>query len=112
MDGAGEALGGASDARARDHEFLSREDVDATESDCGEGNEATVSFSNTPKTNVTVSVDSQVEGGTASVISCTDADGNVYGGSTGAGGDGSLTVNDLLPTDPEVTLTCTVIVDP
>jgi hypothetical protein len=82
------------------------------ESDCGDGNEATVSFSNTPLTNVTVSVDSQVDGGTASVISCTDADGNVYGGSTGANGDGSLTVNDLLPTDPTVTLTCTVIVDP
>jgi hypothetical protein len=72
----------------------------------------TVSFHNTPLTNVTVSVDSQVDGGTASVISCTDADGNVYGGSTGANGDGSLTVNDLLPTDPTVTLTCTVIVDP
>jgi hypothetical protein len=82
------------------------------ESDCGDGNEATVSFSNTPLTNVTVSVDSQIDGGTASVISCTDADGNVYGGSTGANGDGSLTVNDLLPTDPTVTLTCTVIVDP
>jgi hypothetical protein len=81
-------------------------------SDCGDGNEATVSFHNTPLTNVTVSVDSQVDGGTASVISCTDAGGNVYGGSTGANGDGSLTVNDLLPTDPTVTLTCTVVVDP
>jgi hypothetical protein len=81
-------------------------------SECGDGNEATVSFHNTPLTNITVSVDSQVDGGTASVISCTDADGNVYGGSTGPNGDGSLTVNDLLPTDPTVTLTCTVIVDP
>jgi hypothetical protein len=81
-------------------------------SNCGDGNEAAVSFHNTPLTNVTVSVDSQVDGGTASVISCTDADGNVYGGSTGPNGDGSLTVNDLLPTDPTVTLTCTVIVDP
>ena len=81
-------------------------------SECGDGNEATVSFHNTPLTNVTVSVDSQVDGGTASVIECTDSDGAVYNGSTGANGDGSLTVNDLLPTDPAVTLTCTVIVDP
>jgi hypothetical protein len=82
------------------------------ESDCGDGNEATVSFSNTPLTDVTVSVDSQVDGGTASVIQCTDSDGTVYDGSTGANGDGSLTVNDLLPTDPTVTLTCTVVIDP
>ena len=81
-------------------------------SNCGDGNEATVAFHNTPLTNITVSVDSQVDGGTASVIQCTDADGNIYNGSTGANGDGSLTVNDLLPTDPTVTLTCTVTVDP
>ncbi|HEX6235118.1 MAG TPA: SpaA isopeptide-forming pilin-related protein [Jiangellaceae bacterium] len=81
--------------------------------DCdGGGTPATVSFHNTPLTNITVSVDSQVDGGTASVMQCTDSDGNIYNGSTGANGDGSLTVNDLLPTDPTVTLTCTVIVDP
>ena len=81
--------------------------------DCdGGGTPATVSFHNTPLTNITVSVDSQVDGGTASVMQCTDSDGTVYDGSTGANGDGSLTVNDLLPTDPTVTLTCTVIVDP
>jgi uncharacterized surface anchored protein len=78
----------------------------------GAGTPATVSFHNTPLTNITVSVDSQVDGGTASVIQCTDADGNVHNGSTGAGGDGSLSVNDLEPTDPAVTLTCTVVVDP
>jgi hypothetical protein len=81
-------------------------------STCGDGNEATVSFHNTPLTNVTVSVDSQVDGGTASTIECTDADGNIHNGSTGANGDGSLTVNDLLPTDPTVTLTCEVTIDP
>jgi hypothetical protein len=79
---------------------------------CGDGNEATVSFHNTPLTNVTVSVDSQVVGGTASTIECTDSGGNVSNGSTGADGDGSLTVNDLLPTDPTVTLTCEVTIDP
>ena len=82
------------------------------ESECGDGNEDGVSFSNTPLTDVTVSVDSQVDGGTASSIVCTDSDGNVSNGSTGANGDGALTVDDLLPTDPTVTLTCQITVDP
>jgi hypothetical protein len=82
------------------------------ESTCGDGNEATVSFSNAPLTDVTVSVDSLVDGGTASTISCEDSEGNLYNGSTGANGDGSLTVEDLLPTDPTVTLTCEITVDP
>jgi hypothetical protein len=82
------------------------------ESTCGDENEALVSFRNTPLTNVTVSVDSQIDGGTASTIVCTDADANQSSGSTGANGDGSLTVNDLLPTDPAVTLTCQITVDP
>lgn len=81
-------------------------------SNCGDGNEATVTFHNTPLTNVTVSVDSQVGGGTASTIVCTDSEGNDYPASTGPDGDGSLTVNDLLPTDPTVTLTCEITVDP
>jgi hypothetical protein len=81
-------------------------------SECGDDNEATVAFHNTPLTNVTVSVDSQVVGGTASTIECVDADGGEYSGSTGAGGDGSLTIEDLLPTDPTVTLTCEITVDP
>jgi hypothetical protein len=72
----------------------------------------TVSFHNTPLTNVTVSVNSQIDGGTASTIVCTDADANESSASTGANGDGSLTVNDLLPTDPTVTLTCEITVDP
>ena len=83
-----------------------------TESTCGDANEAMVTFRNTPLTNVTVSVDSQIDGGTASTIVCTDADANVSNGSTGANGDGSLTVEDLLPTYPTVTLTCEITVDP
>jgi hypothetical protein len=83
-----------------------------TESTCGDGNEATVGFGNTPLTNVTVSVDSQVDGGTASIIECVGADGNPVTQSTGPNGDGSLTVSDLQPTDPDVTLTCKVTVDP
>jgi hypothetical protein len=66
-----------------------------------------LSFHNTPLTNVTVSVDSQIDGGTASTIVC---DGDTA--STGPNGDGSLTVSDLLPTDPAVTLTCEITVDP
>jgi hypothetical protein len=84
----------------------------SVESTCGDGNEAEVAFSNTPLTDVTVSVDSLVDGGTASTISCEDSEGTIYSGSTGANGDGSLTVEDLLPTDPTVTLTCEIVVDP
>ena len=60
-----------------------------------------------PLTNVTVSVDSQVDGGTASIIKC-----GARPVDTGANGDGSLTVTDLEPTAPAVTLTCTIVVDP
>ena len=77
-------------------------------SDCGDGNEANLSFHNTPLTNVTVSVDSQVPGGTASVINC--GAGNVN--TDPVTGDGSTTVMNLQPTAPTVTLTCTVTVDP
>jgi uncharacterized surface anchored protein len=78
-----------------------------TNSECGDGNEATVGFANTPLTNVTVSVDSQVNGGTASTINCDWAapDNSAV---TGADGDGSLTRSDLLPG----TYTCTVVIDP
>ncbi|GAA0691594.1 hypothetical protein GCM10009104_18150 [Marinobacterium maritimum] len=82
-------------------------------SSCDDGNEATVSFSNTPLTDITVSVDSQVDGGTASTIKCvkgTDpAAGDVVAsGATAANGDGSATANDLLPGY----YTCTIYVDP
>jgi hypothetical protein len=62
-----------------------------------------VSFENTPLTNITVSVDSQVDGGTSSTIDCV-----VASGSTGANGDGSVTASDLEPG----TYTCTVVIDP
>jgi hypothetical protein len=70
---------------------------------CGSGNEATVGFHNTPLTNITVSVDSQVDGGTASTIDCV-----VDSASTDTNGDGSLTLEDLEPG----TYTCTIVVDP
>ena len=85
-------------------------DVTVTEtSTCGDGHEATVVFANTPLTNVTVIVDSQVIGGTASTIVCTRAGGGAVGNAaTGAGGDGSLSLANLLPD----VYTCTINVDP
>jgi hypothetical protein len=77
-------------------------------SDCGDGNEAAVSFHNTPLTNVTVTVDSQVDGGTASTIDCGPAGSTA----TGPSGDGSLDVDDLEPTAPDATVVCTITVDP
>ena len=61
-------------------------------------------FVNIPLTNVTVTVDSQIDGGTASSIDC-GTDGNA---TTAANGDGSLVMNDKEPT----TITCVIVVDP
>jgi len=69
----------------------------------------TVSFHNTPLTDITASVNSQVDGGTSSTITCVDASGApVASGSTGANGDGSATASDLEPG----TYTCTIVIDP
>jgi hypothetical protein len=60
-------------------------------------------------TDITASVNSQVDGGTASTIVCTDGNGGtVVSGSTGANGDGSATATDLEPG----TYTCTIVIDP
>jgi hypothetical protein len=68
-----------------------------------------VTFHNTPLTDLSVSVNSQVDGGTASTIDCKDAaNGTVASGSTGANGDGSASASDLEPG----TYTCTIVVDP
>jgi hypothetical protein len=76
----------------------------STESTCGDGNEAAAGpFHNTPLTNITVSVDSQVDGGTASTINC--GAGTV---STGPNGDGSTTRSNLEPG----TYICTIVIDP
>lgn len=63
----------------------------------------TVTFHNTPLTNITVSVDSQIDGGTASTINCGAGTTN-----TGANGDGSASRNNLEPG----TYTCTIVIDP
>jgi len=67
-----------------------------------------VTFTNMPLTNITVSVDSQIPGGTASTIDCDAAADPPFEATTGTGGDGSLTKSDLVPG----TYICTVIVDP
>jgi hypothetical protein len=72
-----------------------------TESTCGDGNEAAADFHNTPLTDVTVSVDSLVPGGTSSTIDCVSA-------SAGPGDDVSLTLDDQEPG----TITCTIVIDP
>ena len=83
------------------------------ESTCGDGNEAAAGpFHNTPLTNISVSVDSQVDGGTASTIDCAKAPSSVddppNATSTGANGDGSLALNNQEPG----TYNCTIVVDP
>jgi hypothetical protein len=76
----------------------------STESTCGDGNKAAAGpFHNTPLTDLTVSVNSQVDGGTASTIDC---DGVTA--STDPDGDGSLSRLDLEPG----TYTCTIVIDP
>lgn len=68
---------------------------------CASGPAATANFSNLPLTNIEVSVDSQVPGGTSSTIDCGV-------GTAGPGDDISLSVTDLVPG----TYTCTIVVDP
>jgi Prealbumin-like fold domain len=79
-------------------------DTDATCTDDPYVGES-VSFSNTPLTDLSITVNSQVDGGTASTVSCTP-DGP--SGSTDANGDGTFSDTNLLPG----TYTCTVVIDP
>ena len=87
----------------------------SAEANCGSAVAAAapVSFVNTPLTDVTVDVKSQIPGGTASTISCVDGDGTlVKRDLTNAPGDVSLSMKDLEPTAPKTTLVCTIVVDP
>jgi hypothetical protein len=79
-------------------------DNNATCADDPYGGE-TVSFHNTPLTDLTVSINSQVDGGTASTVSCTNGGPS---GSTGANGDGTFSATNLAPN----TYVCTVVIDP
>jgi len=72
------------------------------------GTKASVTFNNTPLTDITVSVNSQVTGGTASKINCTDQTPTPADGTPNDFDDTSETIKDLEPG----TYTCTVVVDP
>ncbi len=83
-----------------------------TNSECGDGNEAAITFEDTPLTDVTVTATSQVAGGTASTITCTDANGDDIGNSPVGDPDpvdpAEVDANDLLPG----TYDCTIVIDP
>jgi len=71
-------------------------------------NATPVTFTNVPLTNITVSVDSLIPGGTASTIDCDAAADPPFDFTTPAGGDGSFTLSNKVPG----TYVCTIIVDP
>ena len=72
---------------------------------CSSGATA-VSFSNSPLTDVTISVDSKADGGTASTVTCDDAS---LGFTTGATGDGTDTSDQIAGSK---TIKCTIVIDP
>lgn len=78
-------------------------------STCGDGNEATKTFTDTPLTDISVRAASEATGGTKSTITCVDS-GNTNVGNSPKGPTDPVTVtaNGLLPG----TYTCTVVVDP
>ena len=68
----------------------------------------TVTFTNTPLSNITVSFASQIPGGTAATISCTGLTATPPDGTPNDFDDTSETFEDLVPG----TYTCTVVIDP
>jgi hypothetical protein len=73
----------------------------------------TVSFGNTPLTDLTVTINSQVDGGTASTVDCVvkDTTTEVLAFDTdidGTNGDGTETATNLQPQE----ITCTIVIDP
>jgi hypothetical protein len=68
----------------------------------------TTTFHNTPLSNITVSFESQVSGGTAAKISCTGLLATPPDGTPNAFDDTSETFKDLVPG----TYNCTVVIDP
>lgn len=74
-----------------------------------------VPVDNTPLTDISWSVDSLVDGGTSTVVTCYDGDGNILDGypiTITGDGDDDGTLPNLLPTDPDVTVSCDFVVDP
>ena len=68
----------------------------------------TVNFDNTPLTNLTVTVTGQVDGGTASTISCVDEAAEVVASLPLTVDGGNAAANDLEPQ----TIVCTIVIDP
>ncbi len=91
------------------------ENVTVTENDCPEpGAGATALFENIPLTDVEININSQHDGATSTVVECwegSDTSGDPDF-STTILGDGSLDMDGFEPTDPEVTLTCEITIDP
>ena len=83
------------------------ETVNVNKGTCSEGF-ANVTFQNVPLTNIMVSAESQVDGGTASTIDCTNLAATPPDSTPNAFDDTSETFKDLKPG----TYTCTVVVDP
>jgi hypothetical protein len=65
----------------------------------------TVTFHNTPLTDVSITINSQINGGTASQVDC---DNNALDGTTGANGDGTFSTTNE---EPQV-IQCTITIDP
>ncbi|GAA1060316.1 hypothetical protein GCM10009573_17420 [Agromyces bracchium] len=83
--------------------------VSESAADCSDTPAGAVkTFANMPLTNFTITVDSQIDGGTASTIDCDAAADPPYEATTGANGDGSLSKSNLQPG----TYTCVIIIDP
>ncbi|HEY6031416.1 MAG TPA: hypothetical protein VIU44_12675, partial [Gaiellaceae bacterium] len=75
---------------------------------CSTGTQVSTSFTDTPKTDLTVEAKSQVAGGTQSTISCVDSGQNPVGTGGTKAEDSKLSATDLAPG----TYTCTVVIDP
>ena len=96
------------------------EKVTVTNADCGDTDVAEASFENVPLTDISWTVDAQHDGGTHTRVVCVDSDGNVYDTLLDGTGDGTDTIEDLLPTwdgesalaDGNRTLRCDFYVDP
>lgn len=102
---------GAPDGYAIDDDTVNNVDVHATNALCSDttftGDSKT--FTDTPLTDLSVNVNSEVSGGTQSSISCVDSANNDIGDSPKTLDDPvSVTANGLQPG----TYTCTVVVDP
>jgi len=78
-------------------------------STCGDGKEATRTFTDTPLTDVLASATSEASGGTQSTVTCVDAANKAIGNSPqGLAETAEVTANGLKPG----TYTCTIFVDP